>query len=89
MGAPVEHPAALAEALEQAGLGEQLEVARDARLALAEHLGELADGPLALAAEHQQAQAAGLGDGAQAGEQGVEAVVLVGHGGTDDAVAHI
>ena len=79
MGATVEHPAALAKALEQARIGQELEVARDPGLALAEHLGELADGPFALAAEHEQAQPARLGGGAQAAEQGVEAVGLLRH----------
>src|SRR5690606_9888080 len=67
-----EYPAALAEALEQAGVGEQLEMARDARLALPEHLGELGHGPLPLSADGEQAQTAGIRRGAQAGQEGVE-----------------
>ena len=57
-------------------------MARDPRLALAEHLGELGHGPFALAAEDQETQPAGLGGSAQAVQEGLEAVVLVGHGGS-------
>ena len=52
VGQGQEHPAALLAPLEHAGIGEDLQVARDARLALAEHLRQLADRQL-----HQPQQA--------------------------------
>ena len=75
-GAPVEHPAAFAKAFEQAGVGEQLEVPRDARLALPEHLRELRHGPLALGADREQTQATGIRGGAQTDQERVEGIGL-------------
>ena len=69
LGPAVEHPAALAEAVEQAGLGQDLEVARDARLALAQHLDQLAHRPLALGADREQAQPRRVGSGPDPGQQ--------------------
>ena len=43
LGEAQEHPAPLLAALGEAGLDQDPDVARDPRLALAEHLGELAD----------------------------------------------
>ena len=43
VGQGQEHPAALLAPLENAGIGEDVDVARNARLALAEHLRKLAD----------------------------------------------
>ena len=40
---PIERPAPLAEAIDQPGFGEQLQVPRDARLRLAQDLGEVGD----------------------------------------------
>ena len=79
LGAAVEHPAALAEAVEQAGLGQDLQVAGDARLALAQDLDELADGPLALRADREQAQARRVRGGADAVQQLVEGARLSEH----------
>ena len=56
-GQPEEGPGALAETLDQAGFSQQLEVARDARLRLAQDIGEVGDGQLGLGKEGQHAQA--------------------------------
>ena len=72
LGAPIEHPAALAEPVEQARLGQDLEMARDARLALPHDLDQLAHGPLALRADREQPQARRIAGGAEAVEQSVE-----------------
>ena len=55
------HPAALRGALDQPGLGQQLQVAADARLALAQDAGEVLDVQLARRQQHEHAQARGLG----------------------------
>ena len=68
-GTAMEGPACLAEALDQPGFGEQLEVARDARLRLAKDLGEVGNRELGLGDERQEAQARVLGRGLEAFEQ--------------------
>ena len=55
-GQAEERPGALAEALDQAGLDQQLEMARDARLRLAQDVGEVGDGQLGLGQQRQDAQ---------------------------------
>ena len=65
----VEHPAALAKPVEQPRLAEQLQMARDAGLALPEDLRQLADRELAAGAQHQEAQPRRFGHRAQRGEQ--------------------
>ena len=72
LGPPVEHPAALPEALEQPGLGQDPQVARDARLALPQDLDELAHRPLALRADRQQPQPRRVAGGTDAVEQRVK-----------------
>ena len=72
LGAAVEHPRTLAKAVEQASLGQDLEVAGDARLALADDLHQLAHGPLALRADRQETQARGIRRGANPVQEGVE-----------------
>lgn len=72
LGKAVEHPGALAEALDQAGVGQELEVARDARLALSQNLSELAHRPLAMRTDREQPEPAGLGRGTQAVQQVVD-----------------
>src|SRR5690606_10061771 len=67
---------ALPEAVEQAGIAQQLQMARDARLALAQDLRQLADGQLAVRAQHQQAQAGRLGGGAEGGKYRVHPSIL-------------
>jgi hypothetical protein len=74
---PIEHPAALRQPVEQPGIAELLEMARNPGLALAEDLGELADGELAMGAERHQAQARRLRRSPQAGKD----LFQVGHGG--------
>ena len=54
-------PAPLAEALDQAGLGQQLQMPADARLALPEDLREVLDAELAGGEQQQDAQARRLG----------------------------
>ena len=56
-----EHPAAFLAPLGEAGVGQDLDVARDARLALAEHLGELADRQLHRAQQREDAQPRRIG----------------------------
>ena len=63
--------AALAEAVQQAGLGEKLEVARHPGLALAEDLHHLADGQLATGAEREQTQARRFRHRPQSRQQGL------------------
>jgi len=68
-GQPVEHPASLAEAVDQPRLGQQLQMAADARLALAENLGQILDVEVAALKQRQQAQPGRVAAGAQACEQ--------------------
>src|SRR5690606_37296111 len=68
---PVIGPGALCVAGNEASVGEELEVARDARLALAENLGEILDRMLALAQKRQQAQPGAFPRCAQHFDQGL------------------
>ena len=61
---------ALAHAVQQAAVAQQLQVARQARLRLAEDLGELRDAEGAAAGQRQQAEAGRFRGGTQAGQQG-------------------
>ena len=60
-----EHPGALAMALDQPSLDEELQVPRDARLRLAEDGHKLAHGQFGIAKQGQQAQARRLAGGRQ------------------------
>ena len=62
IGERQEHPAALLAPLEHAGVGEDLEVARNARLALAEHLRQLADRQLHQPQQREDAQPRRIGE---------------------------
>ena len=62
VGERQEHPAAFLAALDHAGVGEDLEVARNARLALAEHLRELADRQLHSPQQREDAQPGRVGE---------------------------
>ena len=66
---PVENPVLLAESLEHAGLGQQAQVTRHARLALPKEFGQFSDCEFALRQQRQKPQAAGVGDAAQAMQQ--------------------
>ncbi len=68
----IERPAPLAETIHQPGLGEQLEMPRDARLRLAQDLGEVGDGQFGLGEQREDAQARALTGGPQGRMQGVE-----------------
>ena len=57
VGGAVEHPASFLEALHQPGLAQQLQMAGNARLGLADNLDQLADRQFGLAQQQQQAQA--------------------------------
>ena len=72
-GAAIERPARFAMALHQPGLGQELQMARDARLRLAEDFGQVRDRELRLAEQREQAQARILGRGLEAVEQRREA----------------
>ena len=61
---------ALAHAVQQAAVAQQLQVTGEARLRLAEDIGELRDAECAAAGQRQQAEAGRFGGGAQAGQQG-------------------
>ena len=61
----IKHPAALAEAVQKAGFAQQLQMARHARLALAEDLGQLADSQLAARAQDDEPKPGRLGNRAQ------------------------
>ena len=73
LGQAEEGPGALAEALDQPGLGQQLEMARDARLRLAQDVGEVGHGQFGLAQQSQHAQARLLAGRLEGGVEGVEA----------------
>ena len=65
----IEDPAAFAEAIEQPGLAQQLEMTRHARLALPEDLGQFADGQFPAGAQHGEPQPGRLGHRAQRCQQ--------------------
>ena len=62
-------PASLAEALDQSGLGEKLQMPADARLALAQDLGQILDVELAGRQQQQDAQTRRLGRGLEGGHE--------------------
>ena len=72
LGEPEERPGAFAEALDQAGFDQQLEMARDARLRLAQDVGEVGDGQLGLGHQRQHAQPRRLARRLEGGVEGVE-----------------
>ena len=72
LGQAEERPGAFAEALDQTGLGQQLEVARDARLRLAQDVGQVGDGQLGLGQQRQQAQARVLAGRFEGRVEGIE-----------------
>ena len=61
LGKAVEGEGALAEPVEQPGVAQKLQVTRDARLALAQDLGQFGHRQFAMRAERQQPQPRGLG----------------------------
>ena len=69
VGKPEIDPRALAEALDEPGLGHELEMPADARLALAEDLGQILDVELAAGQQRQDAQARRLAGAAQSGQR--------------------
>ena len=79
IGEAEEHPAPLAEARDQPGLGHQLQVTADARLALSEDLGQVLDVQLAAGEQRQDAQPRRLARGAKAA-QGMGAGQISGMG---------
>ena len=68
-GKPEVDPRALAEALDEPGLGHELEMPADARLALAEDLRQILDVELAAGQQRQDAQARRLAGAAQSGQR--------------------
>ncbi len=69
---PEERPGAFAKALDQAGFGQQLEMARDARLRLAQNLGEVGDRQFGFGQQREDAQPRRLAGGLEGGVQGGE-----------------
>ena len=67
---PIERPASLAEAIDQPGFGEQLEMARNARLRLAQDFREVRHRQLGLGEQREDAQARPLAGGAQRARAG-------------------
>ena len=67
-----EHPRALAMALDEPGFDEEFQMARDARLRLAENGHELADREFGFGEKGEQAQARGFAGRGRGGENGVE-----------------
>ena len=66
----IERPASLAIAIDEARFGEQLQMARDARLRLAQDLGEIGDRKFGFGEQREDAQARALARGAQHRVQG-------------------
>jgi len=73
LGQPEERPCSLAEALDQPGLGQQLQMARDARLRLAQDIGEVGNGQFGLGQKGKHAQARFLAGRLEGGIEGIEA----------------
>ena len=77
-----ERPGAFAEALDQAGLGQEPQMARNARLRLAQDFGEVGDGQLGLGEQRQDAQprrfARGLERAVSAGKVSWAASMMLG-----------
>src|ERR1700726_3137447 len=65
----IEHPAALAEAVEEAGFAQQFQMARNPGLALPEDLRQLADSELAARAQDDEPKPGRLGNCAQCSQQ--------------------
>ena len=72
LGQAEEGPGAFAEALDQPGLGQQPQMARNARLRLAQDVGEVGDGQLGFGQQRQHAQARLLAGRLQRGVEGLE-----------------
>lgn len=66
---PVEDPRALPEAVEESGIGKQLQMTRHARLALAQDLRQLGDGELAMAEQTKDAKACRLAGSSERGKK--------------------
>ena len=66
---PVKYPASLAGAVEEPGVAEKFQMARDTRLALPKDLRQFGNGQLPTSAQHQQAQPRRLGRGTQRAQQ--------------------
>ena len=75
-GQPEEGPGAFAEALDQTGLGQQLEMARDARLRLAQNVGQVGDGQFGLAEQRQNPEPRLFAGRLEGGVEGIEAELL-------------
>jgi hypothetical protein len=65
----VVHPLTMPQALDQTGLAEDLQMARDPGLTLAHDLREVGDAEIARGAQRQEAQPCGLTRGSQAAHQ--------------------
>ena len=76
-----ERPRAFAEALDQPGLGEEAQMARQPRLRLAQNLGEVGDRQLGLGDQRQDAQARGFPRCLEHGGQGRKGEGFGVHGG--------
>ena len=72
LGEAKECPRPLAEALDKAGLGQELQVARNARLRLPQDVGEVGDGQLGLGQQRQHAQTCLLARRLERGIEGIE-----------------
>ena len=77
LGQAEKRPRAFAEALDQSGLGQKPQMARQPRLRLAQDFGELGDGQLGFGEQDQDAQARRLGRGFERCGQPGEAQLLI------------
>ena len=71
-----EGPRSFAEALDQAGLGQQPQMAGQPRLRLAQDFGEVGDGQFGLGDEHQDAQPRGFAGGLEGRREGRKSELL-------------
>ena len=75
LGDTEEGPGAFTEALDQAGFAQELQVARDARLRLAQNLGKVGNGEFGLSQQRQNAQPGAFPGGLQGGIQSGESQI--------------
>ena len=73
LGKAEEGPGAFPEALDEASFGQQLQMARDARLRLSQDVGQVGDGQFGFGQKRQDAQARLLAGRLEGGVEGIEA----------------
>ena len=86
VGDAEEGPGSFAMPLDELRVDEKLQVARDARLRLAEDVGQIGHRQFALGEQRQDAQARLLGGGPQGAERLVQGGCAVGQFGTPEEI---